>query len=198
MIRVITLVVSLFTLGQARAQEPPLPKSPTLHLIEMPAELRAWYRNPDGSCVQCSIGMCGIIQNCPPAYTLLWDTEYGKKVRGGSWPERVAGYCEARQIPAYNVTGSGTLEWMRWGIKTGRPLAIGAARAHFQTLLGYDDQGTADESDDLWYVCNNNSTQKIDRYTDKQFRNLHYASGPWVVVLDLPPAPVTPRYHKWW
>lgn len=30
------------------------------HRMEVPAEIRAYYRNPDGSCVQCSIGMCDI------------------------------------------------------------------------------------------------------------------------------------------
>jgi hypothetical protein len=166
--------------------------------MELPPEVRAWYRNPDGSCVQCSIGMCGVWANSPAAATLLWDTEYGSAVRGGSWPERVAGYCEQRGIKAYNVTGSTTFEWMRWAAKTNRFAAIGAGTAHFQTLYGYDDRGTADFSDDLWFVCNNNSTSKIDQYTDAQFRRLHNASGPWCVILDTPAPPAVPTYKKWW
>ena len=49
--------------------------------MQLPPETRVWFRNPDGSCVQCSIGMCGVWQNVPAAYSLLWDTEYGARVR---------------------------------------------------------------------------------------------------------------------
>ena len=66
--------------------------------MELPVEVRQWFRNPDGSCVQCSIGMCGTWNNVPAATTLLWNTEYGKAVRGGSWPSRVADYCGTRGI----------------------------------------------------------------------------------------------------
>jgi hypothetical protein len=170
----------------------------TANMMELPPDVRGWYKNPDGSCVQCSIGMCGVWCNVPQAATLLWDTEYGKKVRGGSWPERVAGYCEQRQIPAYNVTGSETFAWMRWAAKTGRFAAIGAGRAHFQTLYGLDDRGTENTDDDIWFVCNNNSTHKIDQYNSREFRALHLSSGPWVVVLDTTPSPAIPIYRKWW
>lgn len=54
--------------------------------VDLPPEIRTWFRNPDGSCVQCSIGMCGVDQNVPEAATLLWDTEYGSRERGGSGP----------------------------------------------------------------------------------------------------------------
>jgi hypothetical protein len=166
--------------------------------MQLPPEIRGWYTNPDGSCVQCSIGMCGVWANCPAAATLLWETEYGSAVRGGSWPERVAGYCEQRGIKAYNVTGKDTKAWMRWSAKTGRFAAIGFFTAHFQTLYGYDDRGTADTRDDLWYVCNNNSTDRIDQYTDAEFDRLHQRSGPWCVILDTPAPPAVPKYIKWW
>ena len=52
--------------------------------VDLPPEIRLWFHNPDGSCVQCSIGMCGVDQNVPAAATLLWDTEYGSRERGGS------------------------------------------------------------------------------------------------------------------
>ena len=165
--------------------------------MELPASVRAWYRNPDGSCVQCSNGMVGVWLNCPAASTLLWDSEYGKKVRGGSWPERVAAYCNARGIPGYNVTGEPTWEYMRYAARTNRFCAIGAGGNHFQTLYGLDERGTADLNDDIWYVCNNNSTHKIDRYTWKQFQDLHLASGRWCVILDLPASPAVPRYRRW-
>jgi len=184
------LVAGLYcfcALGQAGAQT-------TLNQMELPPEIRAWYRNPDGSCVQCSIGMCGVWQQCPAAYCLLWDTEYGPKVRGGSGPERVAGYSKSRQIPCFNVTGKVTWDWMRWAAKTGRYAAIGAGGNHYQTLYGLDDQGTSDPADDRWFVCNNNSTSRIDEYSAKGFQKLHLASGQWIVVLDLPPPAPVPRY----
>jgi hypothetical protein len=167
--------------------------------MQLPPEVRNWYRNPDGSCVQCSIGMCGAWTQTPQATTLLWDTEYGSAVRGGSWPQRVSQYSQARQIPIYNVTGKTTWDWMRWAAKTGRYAAIGAGSAHFQTLYGWDDNNTPSNlSDDTWYVCNNNSPKQIDRYTWAQFQRLHLASGQWVVVLDTPGQPVVPQYVKWW
>ena len=76
--------------------------------VDLPRDIRTWFRNPDGSCVQCSIGMCGVDQNVPEAATLLWDTEYGPRERGGSGPSRVSAYCHRRGIRAFNITGSNT------------------------------------------------------------------------------------------
>ena len=161
------------------------------HAVDIPSEIRKWYRNPDGSCVQCSIGMCGVDQNYPVASTLLWDTDYGAKERGGSYPQRVANYAQKRGMRIYNVTGEAeTIPWMKWAIETGRGCAIGAGGSHFQTLFGY--------SGGKWYVCNNNSTDKIDEYTEEAFQRLHMASGPWIVILDVPPHPANPAYRKWW
>lgn len=159
---------------------------------DLPREIRTWFRNPDGSCVQCSIGMCGVDQNVPAAATLLWDTQYGSRERGGSGPSRVAAYCERRVIRAFNITGTSTWDWMKWAAATGRPAAIGAGSAHFQTLMGYDP------SSGTWYVCNNNSPARIDQYDEASFRRLHLASGQWVVILDYPPHPERARYARWW
>ena len=159
---------------------------------DLPREIRTWFRNPDGSCVQCSIGMCGVDQNVPAAATLLWDTPYGSRERGGSGPSRVAAYCERREIRAFNITGTSTWDWMKWAAATGRPAAIGAGSAHFQTLMGYDP------SSGTWYVCNNNSPARIDQYDEASFRRLHLASGQWVVILDYPPHPERARYARWW
>jgi hypothetical protein len=183
----VTWLLALLIAGLAQADEPDLRLA-----VDLPVEIRAWFRNPDGSCVQCSLGMCGVDQNCPAAATLLWDTEYGPRERGGSGPSRVAEYCRRRGIRAWNVTGETTWDWMRWATATGRGAAIGAGSNHFQTLMGHDaKQG-------LWYVCNNNSPGRIDTYSDAAFRRLHLASGPWVVVLDSPPHPARPRYLAWW
>jgi hypothetical protein len=160
--------------------------------VDVPADIREWYRNPDGSCVQCSLGIQGVDQNVPAASTLLWDTEYGLRERGGSDPYRVAAYAIKRGLKLWNVTGSATYDWMKWACMTGRGAAIGAGGAHFQSLFGYDPQ-TGN-----WYVCNNNSPQKIDCYTDQSFHRLHEASGRWCVVLDAPPHPARPEYVKWW
>ena len=90
--------------------------------VDLPEEIRRWFRNPDGSCVQCSIGMCGVDQNVPAAATLLWDTEFGPRERGGSYPSRVAAYSQRRGIRIYNVTGQNTWDGMKWAAATGRGL----------------------------------------------------------------------------
>jgi hypothetical protein len=144
------------------------------------------------SCVQCSLALCGLWNNLPVATTLLWDTEYGPKVRGGSWPGRVAEYSRKRGIPIYNVTGRETFEWMDWAAKTGRFAAIGAGGSHFQALYGWDPPS------DTYYVNNNNSTHRIDTYSDSAFRRLHLASGQWCVILDVTPCPPPPVYSQWW
>jgi len=182
------LFASLRLGGSSAGIECPDPKLS----VDLPAELRKWYRNPDGSCVQCSIGMIGVDQNVPAAATLLWDTEYGRKERGGSGPSRVTNYARARGIRCFNVTGSSTWNWMKWACRNGRGAAIGAGGSHFQSLFGKLPD------DSISYVCNNNSTHKIDEYSVEAFRRLHLASGTWVVVLDYPPHPPRPQYVIWW
>lgn len=164
--------------------------------MEVPAELRAWFRNPDGSCVQCSQGLVGMNGNLPKMTFLLWDTEYGKAEHGGSWPGRVAAYAKQRGMRIFNVTGNGyedTRPWMLWAAKTNRYAAIGAGGSHFQCLYGYIP-GAAKP----WLVNNNNSTSVIDEYTEEGFRRLHMASGPWVVVPDEPASAPPPRIVEWW
>ena len=156
---------------------------------------RSWYGNPDGSCVQCSIGMCGANQNVPEAATLLWDTPYGPKQRGGAWPGRVSDYAQSRGIECWNVTTDNWPDmraWLAWACRTGRFAAIGAGTAHFQTLYGLDPQ-----SDQPWQVCNNNSTDRIDVYDEARFRRLHEASGYWCVVLKKSTSE-PPRFEAWW
>jgi len=167
------------------------PADPRLS-FDVPKQIRQWYRNPDGSCVQCSIGMCGVDQNNANAASLLWDTEYGPRERGGSGPDRVANYCRKRGIKAYNVTGSQTYEWMAWACRNGRGAAIGAGGSHFQTLCGHNPQSKQ------WYVCNNNSPLQVDEYSESDFHRLHEASGEWCVILDYPPHPARPKIVPWW
>lgn len=160
--------------------------------MRLSAATRNQYWNPDGSCVQCSIGMVGRYCNDPKAATLLWDTQYGPAIRGGSWPERVAEYCRERGIRAWNVTGEqSTFAWMRWAVKTRRFAAIGAGTAHFQTLYGYDTERKR------WLVCNNQTPQRIDEYDENAFRRLHMQSGPWIVVLAKPSSE-PPVETEWW
>lgn len=185
---ILALVVGL-PAGDAAAQSEAPESMP--YKMELPVEVRAWYRNPDGSCVQCSIGMLGIWQRQPAAAALLWDTAYGPKVRGGSGPSRVEAYANDRSIPVYNVTGQGTWDWMRWAARTRRMAAIGAGRVHFQTLYGWDPQTNR------WAVCNNNSTSRIDLYSWEEFRRLHLSSGQWIVVIDAPPPAPVPEYRPW-
>lgn len=164
---------------------------------ELPGYISEWFVNLDGSCVQCSISNCGVWQNCPQASTLLFDSDYGSRVRGGSYPSRVEAYSNKREIPLYNITGSETYDWMKWSARTGRMAAIGFFSAHFQTQLWYN----ADPSDPKpWKVRNNwhGTTDKVMEYTDADFRRQHRASGEWVVILKTPSPPAKPIYVKWW
>ncbi|MDX1961826.1 MAG: hypothetical protein SFX18_01655 [Pirellulales bacterium] len=178
--------------AEIRAGSPASLAPPAAQMMQLPPAVRQWYRNPDGSCVQCSIGMCGVWSNIPAASTLLWNTPYGPAIRGGSWPSRVSDYARRRGIPLYNITGATTLDWLRWAGRTGRFAAMAAGPAHFQTLYGYDPATNS------WQVCNNNSPQRIDHYSDAQFRRLHASGGPWVVILDAPASPAVPQYRRWW
>ncbi|MCI0357285.1 MAG: hypothetical protein L0211_02225 [Planctomycetaceae bacterium] len=165
---------------------------PSSTVMELPASVTGWYRNPDGSCVQCSIGMVGCHNNLPAWSTVLWDTDYGRAQRGGSGPNRVASYARARRMRIYNVTGEPTFAWMAWAAKTNRFAAIGAGGSHFQTLYGRSPAA------DRWFVCNNNSTGRVDEYTPEAFRRLHLASGPWIVIPDEPASAPPPRIVAWW
>lgn len=190
--RLFCIVVLLIATSQLAAQDKPqLVKS----TMQLEADSRGWFTNPDGSCVQCSIAMTGIHCNYPQASYLLVNSPYGARVRGGSYPGRVTSYCNERGIKAWNVTGikfEDTRPWMLYAVRTGRFAAIGAGRSHFQTLYGYVE-GDAKP----WKVCNNNSTNIIDSYSEAGMKSLHESSGPWVVVLQRPSSE-NPQLVKWW
>jgi hypothetical protein len=162
--------------------------------FDVPEDIRQWYRNHTGSCVQCSIGMCGVHQNVPNAATLLWKSEYGSAEIGGSGPSRVANYARKRGLRVYNITGRQTYDWLRWAYRNGRPAAIGASPVHFQTGAGCHPK----EGDATWYVCDNNSPRQIDEYSQRGFERLHESSGTWIVILDYPPTPPRPVIVAWW
>jgi hypothetical protein len=161
----------------------------------VPQDQRTRFRNPDGSCVQCSIGIAGVHHNCHKSEMLLWNSEYGPPVRGGSTPARVRAYAEARGIPMYNVTGSQTMDWIEWALSTGRHAALTFKARHMCTAVGMShDRQT-------FYVVDNNSPQRVDRYSRAEFLRLHKIhGGGWVVILKGPaPAPwVGPEYREWW
>lgn len=165
--------------------------------LTLPGEVSKWFVNTDGSCVQCSISNCGWWQNVPQAATLLFASDFGPRVRGGSGPSRVEAYADRRGIPCYNVTGANTWDWMRWASKTGRLAAIGCFGAHFQTLLYWSD----DPNDPKPVKVRNNwhgTTDTYYQWTEAEFRRHHLASGQWVVILKTPPPPMPPLYVKWW
>lgn len=160
---------------------------------DLPEEQRVRFRNPDGSCVQCSIGMLGVHADVAAAEFLLWQSKYGPAVRGGSYPERVRHYCEARNIPAWIVTGHENAKaWTDWALDNGRWAAIHWGPKHMINAVG-----RRQDADGQWQyaVCDNNSPTRIDWYSESQFvRNL----GQWAVVLDTPPPPGTPAIVAWW
>jgi hypothetical protein len=165
--------------------------------LQFPGEVSQWFVNRDGSCVQCSLSNCGVWQNVPQASTLLFDTEYGSKVRGGSGPSRVEAYANRRHIPIWNVTGKNTFDWMRWASKTGRMSAIGCFGSHFQTCLYFDPRAGVEKP---WKVRNNwfGTTGTYYEWTEAEFKKNHLASGQWVVILKTPSPPMLPVYGEWW
>lgn len=187
-LRLFAVLVVLLGVVQGHAVEP---RDPRLS-ADVPRELREYYRNPDGSCVQCSEGMAGVDQNVPAAWTLLWDSEYGPKERGGSGPERVASYARKRGLRVHNITGRPVYEWLEWATGNGRGAAVTCGASHMQYLMGRD------KAAGKWYVCNNNSPERIDTYDDATFHRLCDSSGPWCVILDYPAHPERPVYRKWW
>lgn len=164
----------------------------------IPAEQRNRFYNTDGSCVQCSIGMVGVWLNDGPAEMLLWQSEYGSAVRGGSGPDRVQAYCEARGISSYNVVGD-TVPWVLWALKTRRAAAVLYGSNHFVTAvsLSADHRQIA--------ICDNNSPNTIQWMPIETFERRHLAwqtrtdSYGWVVILQHSPPPVRyPQYIEWW
>lgn len=167
-----------------------------IHTMELPPEVRKNYQNyGSGSCVYMSIGMNGRWLNNSNAASCPWNSDYGPENVGGASPGNVASMAKERNLSLYNVTANNyetMREWFIWAVKTGRYAAIGAGSRHYQTLYGYDDKKK------IWYVCNNNSTHKIDEYTEEGFRRLHEASGYWAVFLIGPATPAVADYVPWY
>ena len=188
-VAVILIIVAVALLSVVMAASASAEDDLDVLAVDIPVEQRTRFRNSDGSCVQCSIGMVGVHMNLPAAEMLLWTSEYGPRVRGGSGPSRVRAYCNDRNIPAYNITGN-TLPWIEWALKTGRGCAIQWGGNHMVTAVGISTDGRR------FAVCDNNSPQRVDWYSREEFTRRHY---PWVVVLWGPaPANQPPAYYPWW
>src|ERR1044071_4300989 len=137
-IKLMLLTLALAT-GRVAQGEPPPAIWPQRPMMSLPKETLAWFRNPDGSCVQCSGGMIGAQRGDYAQATLLFDSEYGPAERGGAGPDRVARYCRQRGIEIYNITGRSfeqTKPWIDYAARTGRFAAVGCFPRHFQTLWG--------------------------------------------------------------
>lgn len=164
--------------------------STTVQCLQVPLAIRKRYPNPDGSCVLLSSGLGGIHTNDPKSWSLPFNTELGKAVRGGANPERIAQVFAQRGIRAYNVTGRPSIPMARWAVKTGRACAIGFDYEHFQLVWGYDD------SRKVWYVWDNRYPDQLREYTESEFEAMHDRSGRWVIVLDQP-ADRIPKPRDW-
>jgi len=160
----------------------------------VPQEQRARMRNPDGSCVQCSIAIAGIHHLNKNAEMLLWNSEYGHAERGGSWPERVTRYAQERNLELWNITGNDTIKWIEWALSTNRYAAIGFDTNHFQTAVGMSDDKQT------FYVVDNNRTDVIQKVSRSEFVYRHELSGKWCIILkgDAPPPWIGPKIIKWW
>jgi hypothetical protein len=169
--------------------------------MQLSSEAICWYFNTDGSCVQCSIGMTGVHAKDLNAACVLFKSPYGKAERGGSYPSRVADYFARRGIKGWNVTGwPATRDWAIWAHQTGRFAAIGFFRSHFQTLYAFDpNHKDANGKLKPWGIMNNwaKTNAKIDWYTEEDFKSLHLASGPWIVILERPCSD-NPEIVQWW
>lgn len=180
------------------AEATPSPDGRPWFVVSLPSAERVRFRNPDGSCVQCSLSMAGVACAIPAAENLLWDTEYGPKIRGGSGPDRVKAYCNARAIPAYNVYGASALDWCRWGLRNGHPVAITWSTNHMILACGYS--GETLDAESYYAICDNNSPDKIQWIKPDVFRKWFCAFGGsgWCVILKTPPPPGAALYVPWW
>lgn len=185
LIALLTLIVSCMLPLTAQCYE-----RTTLHLADLSEGVRVRYYNPDGSCVQLSIGLSGTIQNVPVAARIPFDSEFGSGIRGGSDPSRVASYMDKRHIQVWQVTGTPTIHWIEWGLRNGRFPAIGLTTRHFQTVYGWD------EKTDMFYVCNNQTPKTIDIMPRAKFLQLHHQSGEWIVMLKNV-SPSNPKIVNW-
>lgn len=176
---------------EARGQSPiPHPPSPDLNLP--PAEERLRFKNRDGSCVQCTIGMAGVHQNIAAAEHLLWRTPYGPAVRGGSGPTRVRNYCNSRGIAAWSVTGQ-SWPWIQWALRTGRTAAVTYGNNHMLWAVGISRDGRHVA------ICDNNRPQTVRWVSRATFLRQHrLCNQGWTVILQAPPPPGTPALVKWW
>ena len=161
--------------------------------MDLPREVRNYYPNPDGSCVQLAGAKVGFHNRNENWAAVPFDSRYGSAVRGGSNPSRVASYCRQRGIPIYNVTGKESCRaMMAWAAKTNRFAAIGFKWNHFCCLYGYMP-GKAEP----WAVVDNN-IRTVDWYSDAEFTRVHLQSGPWVVIPDGPAPASPPEPTAWW
>lgn len=161
----------------------------------MPEAQRVRYRNPDGSCVWCSIGMTGVQAANANAASILWNSEYGPAERRGAWPERVAEAARKRGLPIYNVQGQATEPWLDWALATGRWAGVTYWQAHMVAAAGMSEDGRTIR------ICDNNSPWKFQDMPREVFYQRHRVhGGGWAVILQgPPPIPwIAPPQIAWW
>ena len=156
----------------------------------MPTDIFVRRKNrPDsrgsGSCVQASLSMVGAHHHCPPAAMLLEDSEYGKAVLGGSWPERVADYCKARNIPIVNVEGNQSVQAIEACLRTGRYCGVTYGQAHMICAVGMTPDAKT------FYIVDNNYPDEVRAVDRNTFISEHrgYAGGWTAYINDGSPPP---------
>lgn len=145
-----------------------------------PPDLTRRYRNPDGSCVYCSIGIAGVHHLNDNAAQILWNSKYGHACRGGSNPNRVQHDANRRQLPIWNVEGD-TWPWIEWALRSNRYVAVTLTPEHMQTAVAISNDGNT------VYVIDNNSPTKVTPWSRDRFLREHTRhGGGWAVILQGP------------
>jgi len=188
------LLASLILLLPLLMAVPAVAAPPVIDLsADVPSDIRVLYRNPDGSCVQCSLGMSGVAADSEAAKYLLWNTEHGRAVRGGSNVSRVRHYCQARGIKAWIVTGrSECRQWVDWAVETGRWSNIVWGGNHMLCCVGRRVSRTGAVE---YAIIDNNSPTRVQWVSERHFERM---LGGWLVVFQSPPAPGNPPVVPWW
>ena len=170
--------------AKVQAPKPPtqvqLRKWPAQPVIDIPAEQR--QRNPDGSCVHCSLVTTFNQQR-------LYDTAdaWFAKYRGGESSGGLRRKLTAEGI-LFADTTSGDVKFIDWAVRTRRGCLVNDKRGHVRTLMGIDQAGTPGAR--AFVQDNNGSATKLYVYGREEWLSMWKSRGGWAAVPLGDPQPV--------